>query len=427
MPAFHSALTVLSALSPLAAPAPPPPTTQRSPLLYAWLTLQVVVLLLVVGLAIRYALRFASSRRPDRPNPNPSPAPLHPVPAAGPATVATQVTAPAPVGRSAAPRPRPRPRPRPAPGGTAPLLETRALGKRYGRHHALTDCELSIPPGRVIGLVGPNGAGKSTLLGLACGLIAPSSGSIRVLGSAPAANPAHLARVGFVAQDAPLYADLSVADHLRMGAGLNPGWDADLARRRIARIGLDPARRAGRLSGGQRAQLALTLAAAKRPDLLILDEPAAALDPLARHAFLEDLLEAVAELGAGAVLSSHALGDVERVCDYLVVLTDSRVQLAGDTEDLLAGHRRLVGTREQLAHLPPGTETVRIDHTPDHTPDRCSAVVRIDRPLPGDAPWTAEPLDLEDLVLAYMSRTDPTRAHTAHTAPTAPTAQEAHR
>ena len=134
------------------------------------------------------------------------------------------------------------------------------------------------------------------------------------------------------------------------------------------------------------------------------------------------------ELGAGAVLSSHALGDVERVCDYLVVLTDSRVQLAGDTEDLLAGHRRLVGTREQLAHLPPGTETVRIDHipdhTPDHTPDHCSAVVRIDRPLPGDASWTAEPLDLEDLVLAYMSRTDPTRAHTAHTAPTA---QEAHR
>ncbi|MBT2454190.1 ABC transporter ATP-binding protein [Streptomyces sp. ISL-86] len=167
-----------------------------------------------------------------------------------------------------------------------PVLETVKLGKRYGRHHTITDCDLHVPPGRVIGLVGPNGAGKSTLLQLACGLITPSSGTIRVLGDTPAAGPAHLAKVGFVAQDTPVYADLSVSDHLRMGARLNPGWDQALARRRLARIDLDPRQKAGRLSGGQRAQLALTIAAAKRPELLIRPrrDPGSAASPRrARH------------------------------------------------------------------------------------------------------------------------------------------------
>lgn len=207
---------------------------------------------------------------------------------------------------------------------SSPVLQAEGLTKRYGRRTALTECDLKIPRGRVIGLVGPNGAGKSTLLQLACGLIAPTSGSLHVLGSRPASSAANLARVGFVAQDTPVYGSFSVADHLRMGARLNPSWDQALAERRIARAGLDPAHTAGRLSGGQRAQLALTIAAAKRPELLIFDEPAAALDPLARDGFLRNLTEFVAELGASAVLSSHLLGDVERVCDYLVVLCGSR-------------------------------------------------------------------------------------------------------
>ena len=224
------------------------------------------------------------------------------------------------------------------------VLDARGLTKRYRTRTALTDVDLAVPRGRVVGLVGPNGAGKSTLLQLACGLIEPTAGSLRVLGSRPAD---HLARVGFVAQDTPVYASFTVDEHLRMGARLNPAWDHDLARRRVAQVGLNPAQRAGRLSGGQRAQLALTIAAAKRPELLILDEPAAALDPLARNRFLENLIEFVRELGATAILSSHLLGDVERICDHLIVLSGSRVRLAGDVPDLLAAHGAT--SLEQLA------------------------------------------------------------------------------
>jgi ABC-2 type transport system ATP-binding protein len=185
------------------------------------------------------------------------------------------------------------------------VIATEELGKRYCTRWALAGCTLSIPAGHVVGLVGPNGAGKTTLLDLATGMLAPSAGTIEVLGNRPAAGPAQLARVGYLSQDAPLYAGLPVADHLRLGAHLNPGWDAGLARRRIQRLGLDPRQKAGTLSGGQRAQLAFTLAVAKRPELLILDEPAASLDPLARREFLQDLMAAVGEQQVSVVLSSH--------------------------------------------------------------------------------------------------------------------------
>jgi ABC-2 type transport system ATP-binding protein len=216
------------------------------------------------------------------------------------------------------------------------VLRTDARGRGGSRRTALADCTLTVPRGRVVGLVGPNGAGKSTLLQLACGLLEPTSGTLRVLGEARPAKK----RIGFVAQDTPVYASLTVAEHLRLGAKLNPTWDADLARRRVAQAGLDPAQKAGRLSGGQRAQLALAVAAAKRPELLILDEPAAALDPLARKGFLHNLVGFVTELGATAVLSSHLLGDVERVCDHVIVLSGGRVQLAGDVDGLRATHRQ---------------------------------------------------------------------------------------
>ena len=213
------------------------------------------------------------------------------------------------------------------------VIQTEELGKRYRTRWALAGCTLSIPAGHVVGLVGPNGAGKTTLINLATGMLAPSAGTIEVLGGRPAAGPAQLARVGYLAQDAPLYAGLPVADHLRLGAHLNPGWDAELARRRVERLGLDPKQKAGTLSGGQRAQLALTLAVAKRPELLILDEPVASLDPLARREFLQDLMETVAEQQVSVVLSSHLISDLERVCDHVIVLVDSRVRVAGAVDD----------------------------------------------------------------------------------------------
>lgn len=273
-----------------------------------------------------------------------------------------------------------------------PIIETEALGKRYGRTTALTDCTLRVPAGRIVGLVGPNGAGKSTLLGLTCGVTAPTTGSIAVLGNRPAAGAAQLARVGFVAQDAPVYSGLSVADHLRLGARLNSRWDMSLARQRIQRLGLNPAQKAGRLSGGQRAQLALTVAAAKRAELLILDEPVASLDPLARSAFLRDLLDFVAELGVSVVLSSHLLGDLERVCDHLIVLAAARVQLAGDVADLLDVHYRVTGTG---AGLPAGAEVINADHTAREA----TVIVRSTEEIPG-----ADHADLEDVGLAYMTR-----------------------
>jgi ABC-2 type transport system ATP-binding protein len=278
------------------------------------------------------------------------------------------------------------------------VIEARRLGKRYGRRRwALRDCDLQIPAGRVAGLVGPNGAGKSTLLHLAVGLLTPTAGAMAVFGGRPADGPAWLARVGFVAQDTPLYGRLSVADHLRMGAWVNQNWDGKLAVRRIQRLGLDPGQRAGSLSGGQRAQLALTLAVAKRPELLILDEPVASLDPLARREFLQDLMETVAEHGASVVLSSHLIADLERVCDYLVVLVSSTVRVAGEVSDLLASHHRLSGPRRDPGRLPPGQQVIQEGHTDRQT----MLLVRTSEPIL-DPAWTVRPVSLEDLVLAYM-------------------------
>jgi ABC-2 type transport system ATP-binding protein len=234
------------------------------------------------------------------------------------------------------------------------VIVASGLGKQYRHAWALRDCTLAVPGGHVVGLVGPNGAGKTTLLRLATGMLMPTRGTITVLGERPAAGPAQLARVGFVAQDTAVYGRLTVADHLRLGAWLNPGWDDNLARQRIGQLALDPKQRAGSLSGGQRAQLALTLAMAKRPELLILDEPVASLDPLARREFLQGLMEAVADQRLSVVLSSHLVADLERVCDYLVVLVASRVRVAGEVSDLLASHRRLGRAAPRPRHLAGG-------------------------------------------------------------------------
>ncbi len=277
------------------------------------------------------------------------------------------------------------------------VIRTEGLGKRYRRRWALADCTLEVPAGHVTGLVGPNGAGKTTLLSIAVGMLRPTTGSIEVCGGRPGAGADQLAKVGFVAQDTPTYPGLTVDEHLRLGAHLNPGWDDAVARSRIGRLGLDPAQRAGKLSGGQRAQLALTLGLAKRPELLILDEPVASLDPLARREFLQILMEAVAEHELSVVLSSHVVSDLERVCDHVVVLVDSQVRVEGDVESLLESHLRLTGPRRDPDTLPADQQVVSASHT-----DRQSTlVVRTDAPVL-DPSWTVGRLGLEDLVLAYM-------------------------
>jgi ABC-2 type transport system ATP-binding protein len=276
-------------------------------------------------------------------------------------------------------------------------VEALGLGKRYGRRWALTDCTLSIPTGRVVGLVGPNGAGKTTLLHLAVGLLEPNAGTISVLGDRPGSGPAQLARIGFLAQDNPTYARLTVGQHLQMGRWLNPTWDADFAAGRVEELGLDLSQRSGTLSGGQRAQLALTLAVAKRPELLVLDEPVAALDPLARREFLQTLMEVVAVHGVSVVLSSHLIADLERVCDYLVVLVAGRVALTGEVDDLLASHHRLTGPRRGGSALPAHQSVIEESHADKQT----TLLVRGDAAIL-DPVWTVTPVTLDDLVLAYL-------------------------
>jgi ABC-2 type transport system ATP-binding protein len=284
-------------------------------------------------------------------------------------------------------------------------VEARGLGKRYGRRWALADCTIAVPSGRVTGLVGPNGAGKTTLLGLATGMLRPTAGSIEVLGGRPASGPQQLRKVGYVAQDAPLYAGLSVADHLRLGAKMNAGWDAALARRRVDQLRLDPSQKAGRLSGGQRAQLALTMAIAKRPELLILDEPVASLDPLARSEFLQSLTETTAEKVMSVVLSSHLISDLERTCDYLIVLVGSRVQVADTVDNLLATHYLVssadpgAGSPPSAAVTGPGGEVISASRSLGQT----TMLVRAGAPV-SDPAWTVSKATLEDLVLGYMSR-----------------------
>jgi ABC-type multidrug transport system ATPase subunit len=291
------------------------------------------------------------------------------------------------------------------------VLETDQLGKRYGRSWALRDCSLRLPAGRVAALVGPNGAGKSTLLHLAVGLLRPDAGAVRVFGRTPYDDIAVLSEVGFVAQDTPLYRDFTPDELFTMGAKLNRRFDTALAHRRMAQIGIPRDKPVGKLSGGQRAQVALALAMAKRPRLLLLDEPVASIDPLARREFLQALTGVVAETGTTVLLSSHILADLERTCDYLIVLHASQVKLVGDVSALLAEHQQLVGPRDGGPPSAGVAQVVRAEHT-----DRQSTLlVRTNAPL-RDPVWKAYDVTLEDLILAYLGDGD-SRPQTAWEVP----------
>ncbi|MFF5212856.1 ABC transporter ATP-binding protein [Streptosporangium sp. NPDC000396] len=264
-------------------------------------------------------------------------------------------------------------------------LQATGLGVRYRRMWALRDCSLAIPSGRVAALVGPNGAGKTTLLHTIVGLLEPSAGSIEVAGEA-----------AFMAQDKPLYDAFTVAEMLTFGRRLNPGWDDAYATGRLADLGIPLDRKVTKLSGGQQAQVALTVALAKRPDLLVLDEPLANLDPVARHDVMRSLMAEVADQPLTVLLSSHVVADLHDTCDWLIVLNGGRVQVSGDIDDLLAEHLVLSGPAELADGVTARTQVVEASRT-----GRQARLLVRGAPVL-DPRWSARPVNLEELVMAYL-------------------------
>ena len=278
------------------------------------------------------------------------------------------------------------------------VIEASALGKRHGATWALRECTLAIPDRHVVALVGPNGAGKTTLLNLAVGLSHPSAGRVAVLGGMPAGSPAALNGIAFVAQDAPLYKNLSAADMLHMTSNLNRYFDQRYAEARLAELGIPLKRKSGKMSGGQQAQLALTLALARRPRLLVLDEPMAMLDPLARHDFMATVM-AAADDGVSVVLSSHVLAELERVADYLILLARGRPQVAGEAGDLLASHCVLTGPAAGADRFLKRPGLVHVWHSEART----HLLIRMNgSTAPAPPGWQARPVTLEELALAYL-------------------------
>ncbi len=283
-------------------------------------------------------------------------------------------------------------------------IQTQGLSKRYRGVTALSDCSITVPEGRICALVGPNGAGKTTLLRMLAGLSKPTAGIASVLGGVPRQDPAFLGEIGFLAQEIPLYRRFTAEDHIHVGAHLNRRWDGDSVRTRLRGLNIPLDRPVGKLSGGQRAQVALALTLGKRPRVLLLDEPVAALDPLARRHFLGTLTAAVADAGGEltVVLSSHLIADLERVSDHLILVSRSRVQLCGDVADLLASHTVLVGPRKDTAAL---EKTHHLVHAV-RTPRQVRLLVRPNGPVI-DPAYEAEDISLEELVLGYMGADAP--------------------
>jgi ABC-2 type transport system ATP-binding protein len=282
-------------------------------------------------------------------------------------------------------------------------ITTVDLGKQFssrrGKKWALAGCTFELPAGRICGLVGSNGAGKTTLLRMLAGLAKPTAGSVRIFGRQPADDRDFLRSIGFLAQEVPLYRRWSAEDHLAMGSHLNDAWDDESTRERLRSLDIPLDQQVGTLSGGQRAQVALAMALGKRPQVLLLDEPFAALDPLARRDFLSVLVSAVAEGDLTVVLSSHLVADLERICDHLVLVDRGELQLAAEIDDIIASHHMLTAPRRELGVLGREHTVLRVETTARET----RVWARLDGPL-NDPGWQVEPLGLEDVVLAYMGR-----------------------
>jgi ABC-2 type transport system ATP-binding protein len=279
-----------------------------------------------------------------------------------------------------------------------PALETVGLGRRYQTKWGLRDCTLSVPEKSITGLVGPNGAGKSTLFLLAAGISRPTTGTVSVFGQEVRPNStAHLKRLGYLDQLRPLYSGFRVADMLTFARRLNPTWDDAAAREWLDDLGIPTNSKVGKLSLGQQAEVALVVSMGKRPDLLLLDEPVASLDPLARHQLLQTLMGTVVEHGTTVLLSSHIVSELEPVCDNLIILSASQVQVSGSIEALSTEHRVLVGPRE--AAPPAGVEVISSTETGRQT----TLLVR-GAPQSRGPVWQDLQPSLEEIVLAYLAR-----------------------
>lgn len=284
-----------------------------------------------------------------------------------------------------------------------PVLEAVDLGKRYGRNWALQDCTLTIPKGRIAALVGPNGAGKSTLLRLAAGLSRPDVGTLRVLGQSPTHDTGNVVkRIGYLDQERPLYKSFRVIEMLRFGEKTNPSWNMKTAKEYVTQLEIPLEARVGNLSGGQQAQVALIVCLAKQPELLLLDEPASELDPVAREDLLHLLMQQVAESGSSVLLSTHALGDVSAICDYVVILSHSRVVLSDDVEYILESHRFISALHEGDLTPPPGATVIDEQRSARGS----SLLVRVELPIT-DARWRVERPTLDDVVMAYLREGSP--------------------
>ncbi len=280
-------------------------------------------------------------------------------------------------------------------------IQTKGLGKRYGSFWALENCNVNVPEGSVCALVGPNGAGKSTLLKLLTGLSNKSDGDSSVLGKTPKQSSDFLEDIGYLAQEIPLYKSMDSNDHIKMGKHLNSRWDEKFIRGRLKELGIPLDQQVGKLSGGQRAQVALALALAKKPKLLLLDEPVAGLDPLARHDFLASLSQAVADGGLTVIMSSHLLADLERVSDHVIVLAAGKTQLCDNIEDVIDGHKILVGPRKEKANDEEGFSVIHETHTSKQT----TLLVRLDGKTKISSHWRQEEPNIEEIILAYMGQT----------------------
>lgn len=280
-------------------------------------------------------------------------------------------------------------------------IETNGLGKSYRSFWALNNCTITVPKGEVTALIGPNGAGKTTLLKLLAGLSRPSAGMLTMLGQAPAQTTEYLSQIGYLAQEIPLYDTLSAQDHLAIGAHMDAHWDNDLALKRLNELRIPLDRPVGKLSGGQRAQVGLAVTLAKKPKLLLLDEPVAALDPLARTDFLASLTQAVTDANGDltVIMSSHLLDDLERICDNVIILAAGETQLCDSIEHTLETHKLLVGAPDKSLD-DPGYKVVKAVRSATAT----HLLVKLNAPSLQAPGWHMRDVDIEEIVLAYMSQ-----------------------